>query len=389
MKPLLLSFCLLILTVTAFAQQPEHIYGFAIEKKPIDWYKQQLSLWKAELDKNPGNSYAWYNYYRGNRNILRLDTTDKRPHHIKGKVLIDILDEMEKAVPQSFEYNLCKWMNGGNDFEHYLPYLKKAIQLGPDRMELISDRIILAEMERDIAQRDIYSMKWYESPMSSPGLLYYNHNVLTGLKPNAILLTQGDNDTYPVWILQSLGIRKDVTVINTSLLNIDTYREKLFKELGIAKWPVVSPNAMKDTTAASNKKYHNELVKHLSANSKKYPVYLALTCDEKLSKPIADQLYLTGLAYEFSTSTIDNIALLKKNFEKVYALDYLDKPFYHDISAYWSRHCNNNYIVPMIKLYDHYKASGDEMHMEWMRKKILNIVKGTPEEQTTLTYLNN
>lgn len=381
---------LLLFTVClVFAQQPQHIHGYAVEKKPIPWYVQQTALWKAELDKNPSNGYAWYNYYRATRNTIRLDTTDKRTHKEKIAVLTNLVNDMEKAVPQSFEFNLCKWMNGGNDYEHCLPNLKKAVQLGPERIELISEAITWAEVERDMTRRDLYAQKWYESPMASPGLLYYNHNVLTGLKPNAILLTQGDNDTYPAWIIQSQGIRKDVTVINTSLLNIDVYRDKVFKELGIAKWPTAGQNAMKDSTVASSNHYHNELVKHLAANSKKYPVYLALTTDEKLIQPIADKLYLTGLAYEYSATTIDNIALMKKNFEQVYTLDYIDKPFYHDISVYWSNRCVSNYIVPMIKLYDHYKASGDGTHMEWMKNKILHIVKGTPEEQSTLTYLNN
>ena len=103
------------------------------------------------------------------------------------------------------------------------------------------------------------------------------------------------------------------------------------------------------------------------------------------SQPLSEEhLYLTGLAYEYSPTPIDNMALMRKNFEQEYALDYLEKPFYNDISAYWSNHCTNNYIVPMIKLYDHYKTSGDAWRQEWIKKKIMLIVKGSPEEQSTL-----
>lgn len=367
----------------SFSQKLQHIYGFAVEKNTNTWYKQQISLWKAELDKNPSNSYAWYNYYRATRNNLRTDTTDKRTHNEKTVLLADIVEDMGKAVPESFEYNLCRWMNGGNDYERNLPYLEKAAKIGPERIEIISELITWAEVKRDIIKRDLYAQKWFESPMQSPGLLNYNHNVLVGLKPNAILITQGDNDTYPAWIIQSLGIRRDVTVINTSLLSIDSYRERVFKELGILKWETATPNSMRDST----QRYRNELVKHLAANSKKYPVYVALTAGEELTKPIENNLYLTGLAYEYSTQSIDNIALLKKNFEQEYILDYLEKPFYHDISAYWSKHSSMNYVVPMIKLFDHYKLAGDRGRMEWIQKKILSLVKGTPEEQSTLNYL--
>lgn len=50
---------------------------------------------------------------------------------------------------------------------------------------------------------------------------------------NALLLTCGDNDTYPAWALQAKGIRKDVKVINLYLLQIKDYRNKIFAELGL------------------------------------------------------------------------------------------------------------------------------------------------------------
>lgn len=45
-------------------------------------------------------------------------------------------------------------------------------------------------------------------------------NVLDACKPNAVLITGGDNDTFPIWYLQSVeSYRTDVRVIVTSYLN--------------------------------------------------------------------------------------------------------------------------------------------------------------------------
>jgi hypothetical protein len=109
------------------------------------------------------------------------------------------------------------------------------------------------------------------------------------------------------------------------------------------------------------------------------PLYIVLPASKQI-KGYEKNIYLVGLALEYSTENIDNIASLINNFENKYALNYLENTFVYDISSELANKMNINYLPSIFKLYEHYTLSGDLTNANKMKDLGLLIAQKGGQE---------
>ena len=144
----------------------------------------------------------------------------------------------------------------------------------------------------------------FRNPLNLKLLLDFNENLLLSVPENGILLTNGDNDTYPGWYLQTKGIRKDVLIVNWSLLNVADNAIYL-KEKGL---PIsLTEKEIKDLRPIKKKTGEivfiaDSLVKIILEN-KDRPVVFASTVSSSRIKSY--KLKLRGLVFEIGKGEVD------------------------------------------------------------------------------------
>ena len=366
MKKIILAFlCIGLQQVSA--QKPEFVHSVAKEWKEEGWYLDQQKAWKTEIDKNKSNQEAWLNYYAATR-ALSLVTGDNSNKYLEQRQ--QIVEEANKVIPKTFAAYYLSYSEKGIDKGR--EDLLKAAAINDKDPRIVENLMIHYLLEGDEGKYREYAQEMFKGNAVSTSMLNWAYNLLAELEPNAVLLTMGDSDSYATWIVQAVkNFRSDVTIVNTYLFSIDEYRNRLLK-----KWnyPPLDLQMTPAKTKEGGEEMYQKMWKHLFSGSR--PVYVISSGIRVFEEKWKDNLYLTGLAYRYSDTEIDNLSIIKRNYENRYLLDHLKHSFDFNIMNEMSDVFLANYLPSMIRLYEHYKLSEDKLNTE----KYASLIKLVAEK---------
>ena len=154
---------------------------------------------------------------------------------------------------------------------------------------------------------------------------YYGWNMINFLEEDALLITNGDNDTFPLWYLQQVeGIRKDVDIVNLSLIQINWYITQL-KDRDVPmsftydEIERMTPYWTRDPdTGELALVTLRDITLHdiIRENNWERPIYFAVTVDD--FQGYYDNLELEGMVFRLTPRTGKHMINVEKTYENVF-----------------------------------------------------------------------
>jgi hypothetical protein len=154
---------------------------------------------------------------------------------------------------------------------------------------------------------------------------------------------------------------------------VEEYRKALFEQNSIKPFTVDFSKYKEEKNPLPG--VMTELIKHVVNNSQNRPVYFALTLNSELYRNISEKVYMTRLAFKYSDNDFDNMAVLIKNYEHNWLLDYLIEDFAEDISVTVVHQININYLPVFAKLYEPFLIPGHESKTKKIKSLALHVAE--------------
>lgn len=325
-----------------------------------EWFQVQKDAWKVEIDKNPRNERAWENYCLACKGIWEEKRENEEGDTLqRKKEQLRLLEKMKKYIPDTRAY--------------YRLLLDKEVTPDEKKREVIEDKIVTLKRESESDYRDdmwyyhrrgrIDKMKelareWFDSGLYSQNILYYCYNEFVGLKKNAVFAGARYQWNYCMLLQYGMGLFKDVEMVDLNELMSPDSESEFWRAKGV------------DVQTLPDKKDMECPGGWYFTEKEKRPVYIAQnSVNRQHIIQMKDMLYSEGLVFRYSLKPYDNMAVMRRNYEQVYLLDYLRSPIITD--SFRNEDC---YVLAFLPLLQFYHTSGDKNQYIRLRRLLLGIV---------------
>tara|TARA_B100000508_G_scaffold141096_1_gene146882 strand:- start:117080 stop:118240 length:1161 start_codon:yes stop_codon:yes gene_type:complete len=374
MKARIVLIVMLCSTFFSYAQEkPQPVNSLTKEFKEFEWYTEQYSLWENEIEKDSKNEAAWINLYAAAR-YAKYTAKDEESKKVWSKKENDVLPKMSKAIEGTYAYyRIFTWHNSiwdakdKDEQDKIINYALKAYKLDPSNPDIYPNLMNIYEIYKpDQTKQKELAQQWKKSGDFTPNLMALSYNALMNTKKNAILITAGDNDTYPLWVAQHADqFRKDVNILNIFLITLPDYRNRMFKSLNI---PQLEGDDLK----------HSEIIEHIIKYKGDHLLYFYNKGSIAKDSTLHDNLYNVGLVYQYAEESFDNSALIVDHFENRFLLDHVKYSFYQSTYPKLDQRHNYSYLPGLMSLYQHYVLIENESKTKETKELILRLGEGFP-----------
>jgi hypothetical protein len=212
-----------------------------------------------------------------------------------------------------------------------------------------------------------------------PMLLDFGRNVLSGLPPDAILFTNGDNDTEPLLCLQATeGFRPDVTVVNLTFLmlprTVAVMRDSLSLPISFSDSELDQILSQPDSAAGHTPVRFARIRDNVIANALKQnrPVYFAATVNAPSMGDWQYHLIGEGLVWRVVSAKTDDttdaprMLANVKSWRMAAAEQEVDWPANMSPMLRNITELKTNYMVVYMALAKYYYAQSDTAGVDQM-----------------------
>lgn len=261
-------------------------------------YSSLADRWRQYAESHPESAVALVMRSRAMRYADEGDRAGRA-------ALVRKANALDPSCPEALEALAAMAMgeDGSVPPDEARALAERAVELAPDWPRPHFTLWSLAMADGDAPAAAAHAAALVDKGGIPSPLLDFGHNLLVSADENAVVFTNGDNDTYPPCALQAkTGLRTDVRVANLSLLNVLGYAIQV-----LGDGPLSGPEIRelydswehhgRGTGTMFSTRLVDRVVEKVRAGEWTSPVYFAVTVADPVLLSVPQKMRVEGLLW--------------------------------------------------------------------------------------------